>query len=325
MAHSIPLSGAAEPALASTGATAVSDATAGSGSGGQPEFFRRAGVPPLGPASLTWKYFGDVRLIFTFQRVAATENCIEGLAQGVEDHSVIFSDFAGRAQRSLPPVMRTVYGENGSESGHQVRDFHKPIKGKLADGSRYHALSPELYYWAHATFLDGMIHATDTFIRRLSYAEKAQMFEESKEWYARYGVSASRQPDSYEEFLEYWDNMEAQFINTRTIRYGTGYLRKGLPRPKQVPRPVWALLSRPLNATVRTIVIGTLTPRIREVCELPWGTADERRFQRFAALVRATNPLVRRLPVRMTYMRWANEAWEREGVDPRPLNNGTAR
>lgn len=290
--------------------------------GASPQASPVASAPPLGPNSLTWKYFGDIRMALVFQRIAATENCIEGLAQGVQDHSVIFTDFLGRAKRSMPPVMNTVYASDGAKWGSTVRDFHKPIKGKLADGSNYHALSPELYYWAHATFLDQMMCATDTFVRRLSYAEKVQMFEESKEWYARYGVSARCQPETYEDFLRYWDEMEAQFKGTKTILYGTGYLRKGLPRPTRVPAPVWKLLSRPLNAVVRTIVVGTLTPKIREVCELPWGPVDEKRFQRFAVIMRALNPLINRLPVRTIYLGWARDAWERTGVDPRPLNNG---
>ena len=53
-------------------------------------------------------------------------------------------------------------------SGHEVRDFHRPIKGKLPDGSPYSALNPDTYYWAHACFVEHLITATDTFIRRLS-------------------------------------------------------------------------------------------------------------------------------------------------------------
>ncbi len=47
-----------------------------------------------------WKFFGDVRGILGFQRLAGTENCIEQLGQAVLDHSVIFDDFLGRAKRT---------------------------------------------------------------------------------------------------------------------------------------------------------------------------------------------------------------------------------
>ncbi|MGC7323041.1 oxygenase MpaB family protein, partial [Mycobacteroides abscessus subsp. massiliense] len=91
--------------------------------------------------------------------------------------------------------------------GRMVRDFHKPITGTISDGTRYHALNPELFYWAHATFVDQVLYITDTFIRRLSYEEKVRIFEESKVWYSLYGVSARNQPQTYDEFVTYMESM----------------------------------------------------------------------------------------------------------------------
>ncbi|MGB9224007.1 oxygenase MpaB family protein, partial [Mycobacterium sp.] len=89
-----------------------------------------ADAPRLGPDSLTWKFYGDNRTqFFGFQRTAGVENCIEQLAQGVFDHSVVFSDTLGRAKRTAPPLMKTVYSDDPHEWGRKVRDFHKPIKG----------------------------------------------------------------------------------------------------------------------------------------------------------------------------------------------------
>src|SRR5271155_4830311 len=69
--------------------------------------------PRLGPGSLIWKFYGDHRTqFFGFQRVAGVENCIEQLGQGVLDHSVIFSDTLGRAKRTAPPLMETVYSDD---------------------------------------------------------------------------------------------------------------------------------------------------------------------------------------------------------------------
>ncbi|GAB07492.1 DUF2236 domain-containing protein [Gordonia amarae] len=279
-------------------------------------------VEPLGPHSLVWKFYGDNRQILGFQRVAGTENCIEQLAKGVEDHSVIFSDFKGRAERTVPPIMSTVYSADPHGWGRKVRDFHRNIKGTVdSDGSSYHAMNPELFYWAHATFVDQVIYVTDTFIRRLSHAEKAQLFEESKRWYALYGVDDRAEPQTYEEFLTYWDGMLDRFVPTKTIVYATGYLRKGLPRPRQVPPPVWRVASVPLNALLRTLVIGTLPQQMRDVCDLTWNRRMQKRFDRMTAAIRALNPIINRLPVDKLYTAWAAEAWERTGVDPRPINN----
>lgn len=275
----------------------------------------------LGPDSLVWKYYGDVRVMFGAMRAATTENCLEGFSYAVRDHSRVFTDTVGRAKRTLPPAMKTVYAEDGDHWGHRIRDFHKPVKGRLSDGSSYHALNPELFYWAHATFVDSLIHATDTFIRRLSEAEKEQIFQESKHWFARYGVSTRPQPDTYAEFLRYWEETELRFEGTEMVRYGTGFLRQGLPRPSRIPRPLWRVLSPPLNAAIRVVIVGTLPQRVRECCELPWTDRDERRFQRFAATMRRLNPVFNRLPMRLLYVPWARDAWMRTGVDPRRLNN----
>ena len=278
-------------------------------------------APRLGADSLIWKFYGDIRGLLGFQRLAGTENCIEQLGQGVLDHSVIFDDFIGRARRTGPPVMRTVYSTEPQKWGRTVRDFHRDIKGTISDGSRYHALNPELFYWAHATFVDQVLYVTDTFIRRLSRAEKERIFDESKVWYSLYGVSARSQPQTYDEFLAYWGDMLDRFVPHKTIVYATGYLRKGLPRPARVPAFAWPLMSAPLNAMLRTVVVGTLPPQMREVCGLDWDAKKERRFQRFAAMMRALNPVFNRLPVTWLYVPWAAEAWQAVGVDPRALHN----
>ncbi|MGV9712922.1 oxygenase MpaB family protein [Gordonia sp. NPDC003424] len=280
--------------------------------------------PRLGADSLIWKFYGDSRGVLGFQRLAGTENCIEQLGQAVLDHSIIFDDFLGRARRTGPPVMKTVYSTEPQKWGRTVRDFHRDIKGTISDGSRYHALNPELFYWAHATFVDQVLYITDTFIRRLSHAEKVQIFEESKIWYSLYGVSDRRQPQTYEEFVAYWDDMLDRFVPHKTIVYATGYIRQGLPRPQRVPAPVWAAVSAPLNAFIRTVIVGTLPQQMREVCDLEWDAKREKRFQRFAKTMRALNPVFNRLPLRWLYVPWAYDAWREIGIDPRPLHNKPA-
>ncbi|MEE3851138.1 oxygenase MpaB family protein [Gordonia sp. LSe1-13] len=280
--------------------------------------------PRLGADSLIWKFYGDSRGILGFQRLAGTENCIEQLGQAVLDHSVIFDDFLGRAKRTGPPVMKTVYSTEPQKWGRTVRDFHRDIKGTISDGSRYHALNPELFYWAHATFVDQVLYITDTFIRRLSYAEKVQIFEESKVWYDLYGVSSRSQPQTYEEFVEYWDDMLDRFVPHKTVVYATGYIRQGLPRPKKIPAPVWKIVSAPLNAFLRTVIVGTLPQQMRDVCGLKWDAKREKNFQRFAAVMRTLNPVFNRLPIKWLYVPWAYQAWREIGVDPRPLYNKPA-
>lgn len=269
---------------------------------------------PLGPDSLTWRYFADNRMALLGPRAAVLQNMLPSLGQGVEDHSVWFAETLARLERSIPPIFNTVYAADGVAAGHQVRDFHKPIKGKLPDGQPYSALNPSTYYWAHATFVEHLITATDTFIRRLSTAEKEQIFAESLTWFDRYGVSATGTPQTYAEFTEYWDHALAErLIAHRTAAYGVGYATKGWPRPKKVPAPLWFLLKRPINAISSSITIGGMPARGREILGLPWDERRERRYQRFAALARALNPLYAKLPGKLRMHPIALRAYQREG------------
>ncbi|MEV6071364.1 oxygenase MpaB family protein [Nocardia sp. NPDC052001] len=279
----------------------------------------------LGPDSLIWKFYGDWRLhVFGFQRIAGCQNSIDQLGQAVQDHSVVFNDTLGRGKRTVIGLMSALYDEDALDKAKQVRDFHREVKGTVGDGSRYHAMNPELYYWGHATFIDQIIYATDTFIRRLSEQEKRQIFQESKVWYSMYGVSARNQPQTYEQFQQYFDSMVERFVPHPTIVYATGYIRKGIPGPAFIPKPIWTVLSAPLNAYTRTMVVGTLPPRMRENCRLAWSDRQQRNFDRFTAVARALNPVLNRLPVRVLYTSWAVRAYRRDGVDPRKIFNRPA-
>ena len=269
---------------------------------------------PLGPDSLTWRYFGDNRMALLGPRAAVLQNMLPALGQGVEDHSVWFAETLARLQRSIPPIYNTVYGADPETSGHEVRDFHKPIKGKLPDGSPYSALNPDTYYWAHACFVEHLITATDTFIRKLSEAEKEQIFRESITWFERYGVSSRGTPQTYEEFVAYFEHaLEERLVAHRTASYGVGYATKGWPRPKQVPKPLWWLVKRPVNAISSSLTIGGLPPRGREILGLPWDERRERRYQRFAAVSRKLDGAYHRLPGRHRMHPIPLRAFKREG------------
>jgi uncharacterized protein (DUF2236 family) len=271
---------------------------------------------PLGPDSLTWQFFADHRMALLGPRAAVLQNMLPALGQGVEDHSVWFAETLARLARSIPPIFGTVYGPDPEATGRKVRDFHTPIKGRMpaSEGGRpYSALNPETYYWAHATFVEHLVVATETFIRPLSLAEKDRLIGESVTWFERYGVSARGIPTTWAEFDAYWaDALERRLVKHRTAAYGVGYATKGWPRPARVPRVVWWLVRCPVDAASASLTIGGLPPRAREILGLPWDDVRERRYRRFARLVRALHPVIRRLPPRLRLHPIAARAFARE-------------
>lgn len=269
---------------------------------------------PLGPQSLVWRYFGDNRMFLIGPRPGVMENMLAELGQGVLDHSVFFSDTAARIRRSLPPIFTTVYGTGDDNPGLQVRDFHVSIKGEMPDGNRYHALDPDTYFWAHATFVDQVLYFADTFVKRLTRAEKEQIYLESKTWYRRYGVSDRVMPADYAAFEEYWDRMLNEvLVAHKTARYGVGYVTKGFPCPKGVNPALWRVVALVFNPVAAFLTTGGLPPRARELLELPWSDRQERRYQRFAAICRSrpVNWIWGRLPMKVRYNKFARVGFAR--------------
>src|ERR1700745_384959 len=85
---------------------------------------------PLGPDSLTWKYFGDLRTGMLGVWIGALQNMYPELGAGVEQHSILLREPLQRVARSVYPIMGVVYdGERASQTGEQIRGYHKTIKG----------------------------------------------------------------------------------------------------------------------------------------------------------------------------------------------------
>ena len=94
------------------------------------------------------------------------------------------------------PIMGVVYdGDRAAQTGAQIKGFHTTIKGVDAAGRRYHALNPETFYWAHATFFMLIIKIAEYFCGGLTEAEKRQLFDEHVQWYRMYGMSMRPVPD----------------------------------------------------------------------------------------------------------------------------------
>lgn len=163
---------------------------------------------PLGPDSLTWRYFGDWRGMLQGPWAGSMQNMHPQLGAAVEDHSTFFRERWPRLLRSLYPIGGVVFdGDRAPVTGVQVRDYHITIKGVDGAGRRYHALNPDVFYWAHATFFVGTLHVAERFCGGLTEAQRRQLFDEHVQWYRMYGMSMRPVPATWEEFQDYWDHM----------------------------------------------------------------------------------------------------------------------
>ncbi|MDJ0029686.1 oxygenase MpaB family protein [Gordonia alkanivorans] len=269
---------------------------------------------PLGPYSLTWQIWGTWTGMFQGLWAGSIQNMHPKLGAAVWDHSDFFGERWQRLMRSLYPISGVVFDSvvPGAQTGLEVRDYHKTVKGTMEDGSRYHALDPDVFYWAHATFWYGNVRLCERFGPFLTEDQKRQLFEESKAWYAQYGVSMRPVPETYEDFLEYWDymcrNVLRDHVSVRTVLDITQ-----LPPPpflSFVPKSVWDRYLVPQNQKLfMWLTTGFYDEPIREILGLEWTDADERRFR---LLGKGINLVMHKmLPKRLLRHPRPRDAWDR--------------
>ncbi|OBK19615.1 oxygenase MpaB family protein [Mycobacterium asiaticum] len=241
---------------------------------------------PLGPDSLTWKYFGDLRTGMMGIWIGAIQNMYPELGAGVEEHSILLREPLQRVARSVYPIMGVVYdGDRAAQTGQQIKSYHRTIKGVDGEGRRYHALNPETFYWAHATFFMLVIKVAEYFCGGLTEAEKRQLFDEHVQWYRMYGMSMRPVPKSWEDFQEYWERVGREELEINQAVLDIFQIR--IPKPKFVllPTPIWDQLLKPMVAGQRWIAAGLFEPAVREKAGMRWTPGDEILLRLFGKLV----------------------------------------
>ena len=244
---------------------------------------------PLGPDSLTWRYFGEWRGVLQGPWAGSMQNMHPQLGAAVIDHSTFFRERWPRLMRSLYPIGGVVFdGDRAPVTGAEVRDYHTDIKGVDEQGRRYHALNPDVFYWAHATFFVGAIHVAERFGGGLTEAQKRQLFDEHVEWYRMYGMSMRPVPASWEEFQVYWDHMCRNVLENNFAARAVLDLTE-LPKPpfaQRVPDWLWAAQRKLLAPFMVWVTVGLYDPPVRELMGYRWSRRDEWLHRRFGSLVR---------------------------------------
>lgn len=255
-----------------------------------------AGEPaPLGPGSVTWKYFGDWRGLLQGLWAGSMQNMHPKLGAAVEQHSDFFTERWERLLRSLYPIGGVVFdGEHARRTGREVRDYHRDIKGVDAQGRRYHALDPDVFYWAHATFFYGTILAAEHFCGGITDQDKRALFAEHETWYRRYGVSMRPVPESWEDFQRYWDHMCRHVLEDNRATRDLLDLSR-LPKPAALwwlPDRAWPLLRVPIDRGLVWLTVGLYDQPVRDLLGYSWSEADQRLHRMVGKIVAAVFALV---------------------------------
>jgi uncharacterized protein (DUF2236 family) len=285
----------------------------------------------LGPDSLLWRWAGDNRIGLMGGTIGILQLLHPAIGAGVSEHSDFFRDPFDRIFRSLPRILGVVYdGGAGEATGHKVRDFHRDIKGFDAAGRRYHALDPDTYWWAHATFQFMAEQVADRYdTHRLTVVEREQLYREGVEWYRRYGVSLRPVPPDRVSFQNVWDHHCSDVLEMNpAARWALDQVIGA--RPLHLGRMVdWAapllrigVVRRITLEPVRISTIGGLPRVVRERFGIPWSRADQLELD---ALELAVRQAWRFVPFSLRWQPRALAGWRRTGRRiPRARASATA-
>lgn len=239
------------------------------------------------------------------------QNMHPKLGAAVWEHSDFFDERWQRLLRSLYPIIGVVF-DGSDATGREIRDYHRDIKGVADDGSRYHALDPDVFYWAHATFWYGTVRLCERIGPAISEEQKRQLFDESVTWYSMYGVSMRPVPDSYEDFLLYWDHMCRNVLQDHPAVRAVLDIGR-LPQPpflSFVPDTLWYRVIAPPTARFFTwLTTGLYDEPVRAMMGLTWTARDERRFRVIARTIDLV--MHRLLPDRVVRHPRSLDAWNR--------------
>lgn len=278
----------------------------------------------LGPDTLTWRYFGDARGLMFVVRAGVLQAMHPAIDAALRQHSDFFENPWNRLLRSSGPILGVIYDRPGrsEETASWVRDQHKAIKGKTASGAQYHALNPDAFYWAHATFFESIITVQGYLGNRLSRFDQERLYDESIGWYEMYGLTMRPVPPDYAAFERYWDDMLADGLEATEVAVGSFQGGMKVPAPYPALEGLPWLAMKPFVTRAPTFVArGTLPVPAREKLGLRWSKADEVALRGMLAPLRFSWPLV------PEPLRWHPRAWtgvRREARQTSPRSSAVA-
>ena len=226
-----------------------------------------------------------------------------GLGAGVTDHSNFFDDPYDRIFRSIPVIWQTIFADEqeGDERGQFVRDLHKDIKGTDHHGHRYHALDPEVFWWAHATFTWEFFRARELFFPiPATRAQHEQLYAETVTWYRRYGLSERPVPPTLDAFWQKFDDIcDTTLEVTPAVAWVVDPTKNPATRSERVhlPGPLSFLnhaATDALSDVQRTIVYGVMPEVVRNKLGHGLDLREKAGFAAICGALRTLTPAINR-------------------------------
>ncbi|MCV7315661.1 DUF2236 domain-containing protein [Mycolicibacillus parakoreensis] len=232
----------------------------------------------LGPDSLLWRFLGDRRYLFMLPRSVCLLMLHPAIAAGISEHALMRDRIWLHKKRTVTQAVNIAYTRH--DMAPLIRFSHDHVKGTTDRGEKYHALSPDVFHFQHAAYVETLITMVNTFIRPLNAAEHEQLYRECCTWYRRYGISTRPMPDTWVEFVDYFDQRCRSDLSA-----GPHFERY---RDEIFAPSDWTMRRVPHRA-----IRAMQHPRARELLGIDVSAADRRSLRRFTRVARLSVVLPR--------------------------------
>ena len=247
----------------------------------------------FGPGSLSWKVLQESVELLGGGRAILLQLAHPLVAAGVAEHSTFQRDPLGRLHRTVKMMLTIVFGDRRRAEA-MLRRFdalHARVTGRLPDtagpfpaGMAYTAEDPALKLWVHATLIDTALMTYERFVGRLSPAEQARFYEESKLLGQRLGIPGAIIPPTLHDF----DRYMAEMLAGDTLRVTD--TARALARAVLDP-PIW-IVPRTGVRLVGLITAGLLPEGLRRDFGLRWDARRQGALDALSWTIRSLLPVV---------------------------------
>lgn len=167
----------------------------------------------FGTGSMAWKVNREFVIGLGAMRALLMQVAHPAVAQGVADHSDYARRPFKRAYTTMKSQQEIVFGDCKEAIMTLERVFarHTAVQGSVLLNSteevQYSGNDVNLKLWVHATLIDSVMWAYQTFLPRLSEFEIRQFYQESILFAELMGIPVEIVPTTYPKLVEWMDDM----------------------------------------------------------------------------------------------------------------------
>jgi len=227
------------------------------------------------------EYIDETALLLGAGSAVMYQLALVGVGRGVAEHSNALDRPLDRLRTTLTYVYGILLGtdEEREAIARMVNRAHVPVKG---DG--YSAFDPDLQLWVAATLTYTGEQMYEKTFGAMDPASRERAYVEGQVMGTVLQVTDDMWPPTRAEFDDYWNRMQGELSADPLVqRYA-----------RMLLTPSWRFWYLAPSVLLQSLVTrGNLSPEARAVLGLSWSARDQKRYDAFWRVFRATYP---RLP-----------------------------